>query len=462
MTWVVDSSGTKTATGSGTEDTLATVTTVGEYVLAVDTNAMVNGDLTRIKVYDRVDGTNYRLAYEAAYQHVQICTAKLSPQIPITSGIKVSITQDAGTGRDYPWVLRRQSQVDVSAINAVSTSSVTTVNANVGTTQPINFTGTGASALAKSDMVDVAGAAVSTSTAQIGVNTVNAGGTAWGSGAITAASIAAAALNGKGDWNVGKTGYSLTQTFPTNFSSLSIDAGGVVKSNLAQILGTALTETAGQIAAAFKQFFNIASPTSTMNTITTVTTATTATNLTNAPTAGDFTATMKTSLNNATPAVTVSDKTGFSLSSGGVQAIWDALTSALTTVGSIGKLLVTNIDATISSRLASASISLSGGAVTVGTNNDKTGYTASTVSDKTGYALTSAYDFAKGTVAMTESYAANGVAPTPVQAIMAIHQDLMDFSISGTVYTVKKLDNATTAFAVTLDSATTPTAASRS
>lgn len=55
---------------------------------------------------------------------------------------------------------------------------------------------------------------------------------------------------------------------------------GVVKANLAQILGTALTETAGLLAAGFKQFFNIASPTSTMNTITTVTTTT---NLTNAP-----------------------------------------------------------------------------------------------------------------------------------------------------------------------------------
>ena len=40
---------------------------------------------------------------------------------------------------------------------------------------------------------------------------------------------------------------------------------------------------------------------------------TTVTNLTNAPTVGDFTAAMKTSLNAATPAVTVSDKTGFSL-----------------------------------------------------------------------------------------------------------------------------------------------------
>lgn len=52
---------------------------------------------------------------------------------------------------------------------------------------------------------------------------------------------------------------------------------------------------------------------------------------------------------------TVSDKTGYSLSSAGIQAMWDALTSALTTVGSIGKLLVDNINAAISSRLASAS-----------------------------------------------------------------------------------------------------------
>ncbi|TIN84350.1 hypothetical protein [Mesorhizobium sp.] len=37
------------------------------------------------------------------------------------------------------------------------------------------------------------------------------------------------------------------------------------------------------------------------------------------------------------------------------QAVWDALTSALTTVGSIGKLLVTNIDAAVTSRLASGS-----------------------------------------------------------------------------------------------------------
>ena len=81
--------------------------------------------------------------------------------------------------------------------------------------------------------------------------------------------------------------------------------------------------------------------------------------------------------------------------------------------------------------------------------------------DKTGYALTSAYDFAKGTSAMTESYAANAAAPTPAQALFAIHQMLMDFAISGTSYTVKKLDNSTTAFVVTLNDATNATAAAR-
>src|SRR4029077_3253869 len=41
---------------------------------------------------------------------------------------------------------------------------------------------------------------------------------------------------------------------------------------------------------------------------------------------------------------TNNDKTGYALSTGGVQAIWDALVSALTTVGSIGKRLVDNLD----------------------------------------------------------------------------------------------------------------------
>ncbi len=45
------------------------------------------------------------------------------------------------------------------------------------------------------DATQIAGAAVSASTAQLGVNVVQAGGTAWGSGAITSGAFAAGAIN---------------------------------------------------------------------------------------------------------------------------------------------------------------------------------------------------------------------------------------------------------------------------
>jgi hypothetical protein len=47
----------------------------------------------------------------------------------------------------------------------------------------------------KADTSHIAGSAVSTSSAQIGVNVVNAAGTAWGSGAITAATFGAGAID---------------------------------------------------------------------------------------------------------------------------------------------------------------------------------------------------------------------------------------------------------------------------
>ena len=56
------------------------------------------------------------------------------------------------------------------------------------------------------------------------------------------------------------------------------------------------------------------------------------------------------SVTNAVTVGTNNDKTGYSLSASGVQAIWDALTSALTTVGSVGKRIADNLDGTVSSR----------------------------------------------------------------------------------------------------------------
>ena len=54
--------------------------------------------------------------------------------------------------------------------------------------------GTFASGRPEVNTSHIAGSSVSTSSAQIGVNVVNAGGTGWGSGAITAASIASSAI----------------------------------------------------------------------------------------------------------------------------------------------------------------------------------------------------------------------------------------------------------------------------
>jgi hypothetical protein len=147
----------------------------------------------------------------------------------------------------------------------------------------------------------------------------------WLATAVTAASAGVPDVNAK---NLGGT----SQTGRDIGASVLLSAGsgagqldftsGVVKANLAQILGTALTETAGQIAAAFKKFFNIATPAATMDhlvLVDTVTTATTATNLTNAPTAGDFTATMKTSIGTAVAASAVASVTaGVTLAAGAI------------------------------------------------------------------------------------------------------------------------------------------------
>lgn len=71
--------------------------------------------------------------------------------------------------------------------------------------------------------------------------------------------------------------------------------------------------------------------------------------------------------------------------------------------------------------------------------------------------LTSAYDFAKGTIAMTESYVLQGATMTPVQALYQTVQSLGENSVVGTTMTVKKRDGATTAKTFTLDNAVNPT-----
>ena len=205
---------------------------------------------------------------------------------------------------------------------------------------------------------------------------------------------------------------------------------------------------------------------------------------------------------------TVNDKTGYSLSAAGIQAIWDALTSALTTVGSIGKLFVDNINATISSRLASASytapldaagtrsaIGLASANLdtqlaaipTAAVNADAVwdearsghttagsfgqgvasvqgnvtgnvagsvasvtaGVTVTTNSDKTGYALTSGErtSIAEALLKLDLSTVTGEAARSVLNALRFLRNK---WSISGTTLTVTKEDDSTTAWTATV------------
>lgn len=148
------------------------------------------------------------------------------------------------------------------------------------------------------------------------------------------------------------------------------------------------TQPTGFLAATF--------PTGTIANTTNITagTITTATNLTNAPTSGDFTAAMKTSLNAATPAVTVSDKTGFKLASDGLAAVtaWTvAITGNITgnlsgSVGSVTGNVGGNVTGSVGSisgvafptNFASLGIGSGGHILTVDTLTTYTGNTPQT------------------------------------------------------------------------------------
>lgn len=65
------------------------------------------------------------------------------------------------------------------------------------------------------------------------------------------------------------------------------------------------------------------------------------------------------------------------------------------------------------------------------------------------------------TAQMTESYAADGVAPTPAQALLMILALLSEFAINSTTLTAKKLDGSSTAGTFTLSDATNPTSITR-
>lgn len=102
-----------TSVGSGhqeatldVEHTLDTETNAGVYVLVVDLNEMVNGDITilRIKTKDKSGGDS-RIAYIATYANIQAAPHAYSPPLPIDTEILCTLEQTDGTARHYDWNL---------------------------------------------------------------------------------------------------------------------------------------------------------------------------------------------------------------------------------------------------------------------------------------------------------------------------------------------------------------------
>lgn len=143
-------------------------------------------------------------------------------------------------------------------------------------------------------------------------------------------------------------------------------------------------------------------------------------------------------------------KTGYALSAAGIQAIWDALTSALTTASSIGKLLVDNINATISSRstLSEANVRTAVGL-------------ASANLDTQLDALPTATENADALLARDIGSGSNAGSLNERTVRSALRFNRNKFTISGGTLTVYREDDTTVAFtAVITQTAGDPVSAS--
>jgi hypothetical protein len=97
-------SGTQAAT-IGTEHQLGTAITVaGTYILAVDANAMLDGDVLELRVKTKLKtGSTSRLAYFCTYANLQGEPNKFSVPVPVDTEILFTLKQTAGTGRTFDW-----------------------------------------------------------------------------------------------------------------------------------------------------------------------------------------------------------------------------------------------------------------------------------------------------------------------------------------------------------------------
>ena len=200
----------------------------------------------------------------------------------------------------------------------------------------------------------------------------------------------------------------------------ALTGAGNIKADALAISGDA---TAADNAEAF---FDGTGYAGTGNTIPTVT------NLTNAPANGDLTATMKTSV---TTAATAATPTAAAVTGAVGSVTGNVGGNVVGSVGSVIGLTASNLDATVSSRLATSS------------------YTVPPTAAQNATAVF--------TTALTESYAALHAAPTLAQILFEGRAWNFEKAIGGTTATIKKINGSDTAATYTLDDATNPTSITR-
>jgi hypothetical protein len=230
---------------------------------------------------------------------------------------------------------------------------------------------------------------------------------------IAAAGIAASALNGKGDWNVGKTGYALTAT--TGLGNQTANITGNLSGSVGSVTGAvgSVTGAVGSVTAA------VTLPTIPANWITAAGIAADAIG------ASELAADAASEIGTAVWAASGRDLSTTPPTAAGIaDAVWDEILSGHAGVGSTGaalaaaggsgdpwatalpgsygagtagKIVGDNINAAISSRMATytqptgfLATTFPSGTVASTTNITAGTVTAGTVSDKTGYALASA------------------------------------------------------------------------
>lgn len=97
----------------GTEQTLATLTAVGNYVFRINLTPLALGDRIVLRVYgeSRTSESALLLAYETAFSDVQIEVLKPSPPLDVATNGQCRFTMELtdGSNRTLVWSVRNIS-----------------------------------------------------------------------------------------------------------------------------------------------------------------------------------------------------------------------------------------------------------------------------------------------------------------------------------------------------------------